>query len=41
MDTPFVSEKSLNLDCDLDLCHANLKFVRDTPSYFALPFSDI
>ena len=29
-----VSDKPLTFGCDLDLCRANLHFVRDTPSHF-------
>ena len=38
MDTQFVSNKSLTIDCDLDLGCRNLNLVRDTPSHFALSF---
>ena len=39
--TRFVSEKQLTFDCDLDLGRGNLNFVRDTPSHFALSFSEV
>ena len=35
MDTQYVSDKSLTLDCDLDLGRGNINFVHDTPSTFA------
>ena len=41
MDTEFVNDKLLTLDCDLDLGHGNLNFVHDTPSHFALSFCEV
>ena len=40
-DTRFVSDKPLTLDCDLELGHGNLNFVRDTPAYFALSYCEV
>ena len=40
-DTRFVSDKPLTLDCDLDLGHGNLNFVRDTPSHIALSYYEV
>ena len=34
MDTQFVSNKSLTVDCELDLGCGNTNFVCDTPSHF-------
>ena len=41
MDTRFVNDKPLTLDCDLDLGCGILNFVRDTPSYFVLSLCEI
>ena len=36
--TAFVSDKHFTFDCDLDLGHGNLNFVRDTPFSFCFSF---
>ena len=41
MDTQLVSNKSLTVDCDLDLSRGNLNFVGDTLSHFALSFCEV
>ena len=41
MDTRFVNNKPLTLDCDLDLGRGNLNFVCDTPSHFALSSCEV
>ena len=41
MDTQFVNDKPLTLDCDVDLGHGNLNFVCNTPSHFVLSFCEI
>ena len=40
-DTRFVSDKPLTFDCDLDVGHGNLTFVRGTPSHFASSFCKV
>ena len=40
-DTRFVSVKPWTLDCDLDLGHGNLNFVRDTPAHITLSFCKV
>ena len=41
MDTQFVNDKPLTLNCDLDLGCGNLNFARDTPSHFVLSFCEV